>query len=59
VKFLKKFQESRGDGENFLRPRLTIYRSGGVVSKNRLDSTVVRFPEDTCPLRRFEGDIFT
>jgi hypothetical protein len=24
-----------------------------------LDSTVARFPGDACPLRHFEGDVFT
>jgi hypothetical protein len=33
AKILKNFQESRGDGENFLRPRLTIYRAGGSFKK--------------------------
>jgi hypothetical protein len=28
AKILENLQESRGDGENFLRPRLTIYRGG-------------------------------
>jgi hypothetical protein len=31
---------------------------GGVVSRTRLDSTVANFLEDTCPLRRSEGDVF-
>jgi hypothetical protein len=30
----------------------------GVVSRTCLDSTVARFPEDVCPLRRSEGDVF-
>jgi hypothetical protein len=32
---------------------------GGAVPENRLDSTVASFPEDACPLRRSEGDVFT
>jgi hypothetical protein len=31
----------------------------GAVSRTRLDLTVARFPEDACPLRRSEGDVFT
>jgi hypothetical protein len=31
---------------------------GGAVSGTRLDPTVARFPEDACPLRRSEGDVF-
>jgi hypothetical protein len=44
----------------FLRSQLSIYRGegGGVVQENCLDSTVARFPEDACPLRRSEGDVF-
>jgi hypothetical protein len=30
----------------------------GAVSGTHLDPTVARFPEDACPLRRFEGDVF-
>jgi hypothetical protein len=30
----------------------------GVVSRTRLDSTVASFPQDACPLRRSEGDVF-
>jgi hypothetical protein len=28
------------------------------VSQIHLDSTVARFPEDACPLRHSEGDVF-
>jgi hypothetical protein len=28
------------------------------VSRTRLNSTVARFPEDACPLRRSEGNVF-
>jgi hypothetical protein len=31
----------------------------GFVSRNYLDMTVARNPEDACPLQRFEGDVFT
>jgi hypothetical protein len=31
----------------------------GAVSRTFLDPTVAKFPEDTCPLRRSEGDVFT
>jgi hypothetical protein len=31
----------------------------GEASRTRLDSTVARLPEDACPLRRSEGDVFT
>jgi hypothetical protein len=45
--------------KKFLQPRHAIYRGGGgVVSRTRLDSTVAKFPEDVCPLRRSEGDVF-
>jgi hypothetical protein len=37
---------------------LFIGEGGGVVSRTRLDSTVAKFPEDVCPLRRSEGDVF-
>jgi hypothetical protein len=30
----------------------------GAVSRNRLDSTVARFPEDVCSLRPSKGDVF-
>jgi hypothetical protein len=30
----------------------------GVVQESCLDMTVASFPEDTCPLRRSEGDVF-
>jgi hypothetical protein len=30
----------------------------GAVPRTRLDSTVARFSEDACPLRRSEGDVF-
>jgi hypothetical protein len=30
----------------------------GAVSRTRLDSTVARYLEDACPLRRSEGDVF-
>jgi hypothetical protein len=42
-----------------LRPRHTIYRGGGVVSRTCLDSAVASFPEDACPLRRSEVTFFT
>jgi hypothetical protein len=54
----QKFGEKRGSGENFFTVRLSIYRAEGAVSRKRLDSTVARFPEDACPLRRFESDVF-
>jgi hypothetical protein len=41
-----------------LRLRHTIYRGEGVVPRIRLDSTVARFTEDACLLRRSEGDVF-
>jgi hypothetical protein len=31
---------------------------GGLVSRNCLGMTVASFPEDACPLRRSEGDVF-
>jgi hypothetical protein len=31
---------------------------GGAVSRTHLDSTAARFPDDACPLRRSEGDVF-
>jgi hypothetical protein len=37
---------------------LFIGARGGVVSRTRLDSTVASFPEDVCPHRHSEGDIF-
>jgi hypothetical protein len=36
----------------------SIYRGEGAVSRTHLDPTVAKFPEDACPLRRFEGDVF-
>jgi hypothetical protein len=30
----------------------------GALSRTGLDSTVARFMEDVCPLRRSEGDVF-
>jgi hypothetical protein len=30
----------------------------GAVSRTLLDSTVARFPEDACPLRRSKGTVF-
>jgi hypothetical protein len=30
----------------------------GVVQEKCLDMTVASFPEDACPLRRSEGDVF-
>jgi hypothetical protein len=33
--------------------------SRGVVSRNCVDETVAKNLEDACPLRRFEGDVFT
>jgi hypothetical protein len=53
-----KFGRKRGRGESFLQRELSIYRGEGAVSRTRLDSTVARFPEDACPLRRSEGDVF-
>jgi hypothetical protein len=37
---------------------LFIGARGGAVSRTHLDSTVAKFPEDACPLRRSEGDVF-
>jgi hypothetical protein len=45
---VKKFY---GPGSLFIGVR-------GVVSRNRVDSTVASFPRDACPLRRSEGDVF-
>jgi hypothetical protein len=36
----------------------TLFIGEGVVSRSCLDSTVARFPEDACPLRHSEGDVF-
>jgi hypothetical protein len=30
----------------------------GAVLRTRLDPTVAKFPEDACPLRHSEGDVF-
>jgi hypothetical protein len=38
--------------------KLSIDMGEGVVSRNCLDMTVAKNPEDTCPLRRSEGDVF-
>jgi hypothetical protein len=54
-----KFGRKRESSENFLQRELSIYRGGwGAVSRTRLDPTIARFPEDTCPRRRSEGDVF-
>jgi hypothetical protein len=42
----------------FYGPGSLYIGAGRVVSRNRLDSTVARFSEDVCPLRRSEGDVF-
>jgi hypothetical protein len=52
------FRSKRESGENFLQRQLSIYRGEGAVSGTRLDPTVVRFPDNACPLRRSEGDVF-
>jgi hypothetical protein len=58
---LENLLDTRGNSENFLRPELTIYRGGGGGGRSfkkppRFDRCEV--PEDACPLRRSEGDIF-
>jgi hypothetical protein len=45
--------------KNFYGVNLSIHRAEGVVSRTHLDSTVANFPEDACPLRRSEGEVFT
>jgi hypothetical protein len=52
------FQRKRRNGENILQRKRSIYRGKGGSFKKRLDSTVVIYPEDACPLRRSEGDVF-
>jgi hypothetical protein len=37
---------------------LFIGAKGGAVTRTRVHPTVARFPEDACPLRRSEGDVF-
>jgi hypothetical protein len=44
--------------KKFYGVNLSIYRGEGVVSRNCLDMTVASFPEDACPLRCSEGDVF-
>jgi hypothetical protein len=58
VKMLANFRRKRGNGEKNLRCKLSIYRGEGVVSRNYLDMTVASIPEDACPLRCSEGDVF-
>jgi hypothetical protein len=36
----------------------SLFIGEGVVPRTCLDSTVARYPEDACPLERFEGDVF-
>jgi hypothetical protein len=57
-KYKPKFGRKWESGENFLQQQLSIYRGKGGISRTRLDPTVARFPEDACPLWRFEGDVF-
>jgi hypothetical protein len=55
----KSSGKSRKWWKNFYgQGTLFIGVGGGLVPRTCLDSTVVRFPEDACPLRRFEGDVF-
>jgi hypothetical protein len=59
AKMLANFRRKRGNSEKNLGCKLSIYRGeGGVVSRNCLNMTVASIPEDACPLRHSEGDIF-
>jgi hypothetical protein len=59
-KYEQKFAESVKPVKIFYNGNsLFIGAMGGAVSRTRLDSTVARFQEDACPLRRSEGDVFT
>jgi hypothetical protein len=55
---LLEFGESEEAVKKFHGVNLSIYRGEGVVSRNYLDMTVASNPEDACPLRRSEGDVF-
>jgi hypothetical protein len=45
--------------KNFYGQGSLFIGAEGVVQENHLDSTVASFPEDVCPLRCSEGDVFT
>jgi hypothetical protein len=44
--------------KNFCSESSLFIGARGVVSRTHLDLTVASFPEDACPLRRSEGDVF-
>jgi hypothetical protein len=50
AKLLAKLRRKRGNSEKIYGAKLSIYRGEGVVSRNCLDMTVARNPEDACPL---------
>jgi hypothetical protein len=55
---LANFRRKCRNGEKILQRKRSIYRGKGGSFKKRLDTTVAIYPEDACPLRRSEGDIF-
>jgi hypothetical protein len=59
AKMLANFWRKRGNDEKTYGVSSLFIGVRGVVSRNCLDMTVVSFPEEVCPLRRSEGDVFT
>jgi hypothetical protein len=57
-KYEQKFVESTKPVKIFYGGSSLFIGARGAVSRTRLDSTVERFPEDACLLRRSEGDVF-
>jgi hypothetical protein len=54
----KGSERNEGAVKNFYGESCLFIGARGVVQKNRLDMTVASFPEDACPRRRSEGNVF-
>jgi hypothetical protein len=55
---LEEFRGKRRHGEKIYDASSLFIGVRGVVSRKCLNMTVASFPEDACPLRRSEGDVF-
>jgi hypothetical protein len=59
ARMLSRVQRKKWMAENFFTVWASLFIGAReVVSRSRLDSTVASSPEDACPLRRSEGDVF-
>jgi hypothetical protein len=60
--FLRKYEQKFAESEKlvkiFYSNNSLFIGARGADSRTHLDSAVVRFPDDVCPLRRSKGHVF-